>query len=559
MSQQSIVILMPNGHRETVKVTPSTILNPKFVDLCTKHGFTADDYILKSSTGKPIDSSIPFRLTGIPNRAVLESCTRGPESSGNQDPKLVNVAVQIPSGERQVVDIEDTCPLWDVIERLLEKCPALLDEDDLEPCISFMGHTFRGPETLLNKTLRDCGLSGRALLRLTFAPRIAVDSTSCISDENMDITKAQNLILRLHKRESPRDEVEISSAKIASQSKDEIINANVLPKSESNNAQVSPQNSQVEFAQPLISSSRSSHLPDNLQPFSWIPEEPSTSRPDSMKEPEITGTSELTSNRFANFKFPEKSSEAINEELTRRERNELPASSLEDRELKVFCVKNISTSIDTVPDDFFDITTEDIKLMQKLREKELNGLINQPLLTEESRKRKIISKYSNLTMLRFVFPDRMVIQAKFLITETVQTMYEFVDSVLASENLKSYYLFTTPPRKIIAKREKKSLFDLNLFPAVNIHVSFGENDVESYLKKDILDLQVAPEIILSGTNTSNHTYGETSTGDMITPLSTGQIGSEPPSASTASGSRTAASSRKVPTDAPKWFAAGLKK
>merc|ERR1712226_1042230 len=133
MSQQFVTILMPNGHREKVKVTPGTIIQPLFADLLKKHGFKAADFSLKSSTGKPVDVSVPFRLTGIANRATLESCQKNKSdtSSASASSSIVQVAIQMPDGVREVVKIEDDCPLWDIIEHLIDKMPHLLDDDDL--------------------------------------------------------------------------------------------------------------------------------------------------------------------------------------------------------------------------------------------------------------------------------------------------------------------------------------------------------------------------------------------------------------------------------------------
>ena len=554
MSQQFVTILMPNGHREKVKVTPATILQPMFADLLKKHQFSSNNYSLKTSTGKPLDVSVPFRLTGISNRATLESCTKI-VPPGEDKTSVVHVAVQMPNGTREFVDIDDDNALWDIIENLNDKFPSLLDDDDLEPCLSFMGHSFRGPEVLLEKTLRDCGLSGRPLLRLSFVSRFPVDSNSGLWEKDLDFRSVQNSVLVLDSKASTKlsgDESEGGSVIPEEQTSDASTVTNNLPSDNRN----------------FITSSRGLSLPDQIQPFTWIPENVTNNLLDSNDQIQVNSANEVfVNNRFANFKFPEQSKTSAVESDQDSSKQSSSESTLTDREMKVFSLSDISTSLEEVPDSFFDVTVEDLKVMQKLRQKEIKAMSDQPLMTEESKKRKLMSKYSSVTILRFMFPDRMVVQAKFILKETSESLYKEVESLLVNDISKKldfkFHLFTTPPKSII-KRDDKTLLELGLFPAVNIHMSFGNQSFGAYLKPEILAKQEPPEIMLSSSCTASDSVrngDNRNVTDMVTPLNTEDISSlptssksgDPNSRGNGTGNRTA--SKNV----PRWFTAGFKK
>merc|ERR1712226_307987 len=586
MSQQFVTILMPNGHREKVKVTPGTIIQPLFADLLKKHGFKAADFSLKSSTGKPVDVSVPFRLTGIANRATLESCQKNKSdtSSASASSSIVQVAVQMPDGLREVVKIEDDCPLWDIIEHLIDKMPHLLDDDDVEPCLSFMSHTFRGPEVLLEKTLRECGLSGGALLRLSFIHRLPVDSNSGLWEGDLDFGSiAQDSFLLLDAKETKSMATKASLETVVenkavdtttstkSTTDSGIADNEALRESKNSTCDqlntVSEQQPQSKVEQnfsreqTFVSSSRGIGLPKEVQPFSWIPSDALNKQIEPINSTfgNNNANTDVQRNRFANFKFPEKSSNdtAMEVDNTKNDENKDAENKLSaDREIKVFSSDDFSTNIEELPDSFFDITVEDLKIMQKLREKELKSLSDQPLMTEEGKKRKTISKLSsNFTILRFVVPDRVIVQAKFALQETSRAIHSYVESLLLQEiidnsNIK-FYLFTTPPKNII-KNDTKTLLELNLYPGVNVHVSFGENNnFESYLKPEFAEQRQTPEVLSKSESSKSvvDSTDSTSSAEATTSINAAKESSENPTKV----------AKKGPKDAPKWFTAGLKK
>ena len=551
---QTIVILMPNGRRETVKVTPSSLLNPLFAELCKKWDFEPDAYVLKSSTGKLIDGTIPFRLTGIPNRAVLECSFCGRANSRRDVANIVDVCVQLPDGERVTVKVEDSSPLWDVIERVLEIKPGLLDEEDVEPCLSFMAHTFRGSQVLLDQTLKNCGISGRALLRFSFATR---DFVSDAVSTELDFSSARNSVIYFDSRESRK------SAKSTSHSRHE------KSKHPSPQETVTERTTESSGNVDVISGRVFNNLPDKMPDFSWIPENPSHGSQAQRTETPMEYTS---GSKFANFKFPdskENEDECVYALQPMNESTRSTKPALDDRQVKVFSLNEMNFEVEDIPDNFFDVTVEDLKTMQKLRHREIQEMNEKPLLSGNSKKRKILQKYSNSTMIRILFPDKSALQAKFLLTETTHMLYSFVCDALPL-NLRTntdhfdFVLFTTPPRSEIVVSDVKTLLDSNLYPAVNVHFSSEKISSPPFLKSELLEQRISPNLVYnlpeSNADASSARAGEAP--------SVSSLNTEKPSQSTAEVKCNAGNFSSDPPSnrsevakgaVPKWFTAGLKK
>ena len=94
-----------------------------------------------------------------------------------------------------------------------------------------------------------------------------------------------------------------------------------------------------------------------------------------------------------------------------------------------------------LPDDFFDLTVHDVRLLFNDLRKKREELEDQPLLTSSY---KEIVQSSNIlrnlqiykkTLIRIQFPDRSVLQAVFRSVETVADVHTFLNELLADRNL----------------------------------------------------------------------------------------------------------------------------
>lgn len=97
-----------------------------------------------------------------------------------------------------------------------------------------------------------------------------------------------------------------------------------------------------------------------------------------------------------------------------------------------------------LPDSFFDLNVRDIKLLIKELRAQVNGTIDQPLLTAQLREleedKERINKLNRYTkaIIRIQFPDRFVLQGTFTPYETFETVSNFIRSYLNESDLEFY-------------------------------------------------------------------------------------------------------------------------
>ncbi|XP_061866537.1 tether containing UBX domain for GLUT4 isoform X2 [Colius striatus] len=144
-----------------------------------------------------------------------------------------------------------------------------------------------------------------------------------------------------------------------------------------------------------------------------------------------------------------------------------------------------------VPDEFFEVTVDDVRKRLSQLQSERKRLEEAPLMTKSLREAQLKEKLERYpkVALRVHFPDRHVLQGFFLPSETVGVLRDFVRRHLADEDL-PFYLFVAPPR-IILNNESLTLFEAKLFPTAVIH--FGSEECrDCYLKSDLLSSAVSP-------------------------------------------------------------------
>jgi len=75
------------------------------------------------------------------------------------------------------------------------------------------------------------------------------------------------------------------------------------------------------------------------------------------------------------------------------------------------------------------------------------------------------------TLIRFRLPGRLSIEARFLPSETIRDVMQFVKGCLSDGSM-PFTLFTTPPRYVLGERDKtKTLASLRLVPSAIVHFS----------------------------------------------------------------------------------------
>ncbi|XP_071797676.1 tether containing UBX domain for GLUT4-like [Asterias amurensis] len=192
---------------------------------------------------------------------------------------------------------------------------------------------------------------------------------------------------------------------------------------------------------------------------------------------------------FTDFKFPELPAGPSHQSESRQLRAGKEQEPCERQPL-VFnqdqSSDELSSATQDVPDEFFNVTLDDVRKMmadQQLQTRANEG--EQLLETRAMREAKSLKKAQQYTKVavRIHFPDRHVLQGFFRPLETISSLREFVRSNLQDPKV-GFYLYTTPPRCVL-KDDKQSLFEAKLFPAAVVH--FGsETSCKHYLLSELI-------------------------------------------------------------------------
>lgn len=193
-------------------------------------------------------------------------------------------------------------------------------------------------------------------------------------------------------------------------------------------------------------------------------------------------------------------------------------SQLGDRNAVLFTLDSArSANLNELPDSFFELNVNDLKLLIKQLRTEVEGASDQPLMTaklremeEEQNQLSRLNRYKTV-IIRIQFPNRYVLQGTFSPYETIENVMEFVQPYLLNpkidfclcklnnvfphfktKSLNTATIFilifhgidTTPPKNIISKELR--LFEANCVPSAVLH--FGsEEKQQNYLKEEIYE------------------------------------------------------------------------
>ncbi|KAI4738977.1 hypothetical protein E4T50_10552 [Aureobasidium sp. EXF-12298] len=180
-----VVVLDAAFKRVQVKVTPATSLRSVLEQACDKFQLDPDQHILKNTKDRPIDLSLPFRLSGLVSGAKLQLV------QSSRSPSVVKVALQLPA-EDNSPRLEDhfpsNTPLWLILRKfedgvagstnklnLTERSAPSTETGSgylcyLQPCLNIGGSAKELSTFLdLQKSLAQLGHNhGSVLIRLSF-------------------------------------------------------------------------------------------------------------------------------------------------------------------------------------------------------------------------------------------------------------------------------------------------------------------------------------------------------------------------------------------------------
>lgn len=144
---------------------------------------------------------------------------------------------------------------------------------------------------------------------------------------------------------------------------------------------------------------------------------------------------------------------------------------------------------DELPDNFYDLTVDDAKVLLRDAKRRREELEEAPLLTDAQRQlneqKRVLNhlhKYQ-YTVIRVQFPDQFVLQGLFKPLETVQAVKIFIKNYLIDPH-SEFTVYTTPPKHVLNSDAR--LVDENLVPSAIIHYS-GSSALKPDIKQKLTD------------------------------------------------------------------------
>ena len=428
---KNVIVLMPNGHRQNIKVTPNTTILQVLEEICKKHGFSSDDYDIKHFN-RVLEPNSILRFTGLSNNAQLEMipCKKAHSNSP------VTIAIQLENGERLLGEFVPHISLAEVLQHVR------LDQDLDRTVLTYMHCEIYGKEALKNTTLKSLGLNnGRAVLRLMYRDRQQI----CTQVSTSDASGVSHDSTASNKNSESESSLVIGSNQSLDSSKD---------------CKASSQS--VEIKEPVIK--------------------------DINKEDEILMSEkhQTTASTSTDYCFAERQTLVTESEATHTK----DIKFLGDRNAMIFNQAAIQAlPRDELPDEFYDLTFDDAKVLLRDAKRRREELEEAPLLTNvqrqfnrEKQTLTLLNKY-HYTIIRIQFPDQFILQGLFRPLETVQTIKDFVKNYLNDPN-SDFIIFTTPPKHIL--NPEAHLVDEDLVPSAIVYYS-GSSDLQLDVKERSTD------------------------------------------------------------------------
>ncbi|XP_006814773.1 tether containing UBX domain for GLUT4-like [Saccoglossus kowalevskii] len=566
----SVQVLAPNGRRQTVKVNSNHSVLQIIEEVCAKQGFPPEQYDIKHQR-TVLDVNIPIRFANLPNNAKLELV----KATKPRKECEVDIALQLESNERLQHSFLPSTTLWEILEHWesqqdgaearFTKCSDETSVPPLHPVCIYMRREIIGEKALRATSLKALGLtSGRAIIRfLHRATELPLEVTSPprktarqISSETKTTVATTSTVQEVttkeecppqHTHDEPMEAESSVPCKPADCGSTSAASRPVCEPMQSGataEIELTPEQEQQAM---IMGSALAASIFQHRVDEEMHRERQQELRKQKAQEIKLRQRyKELQSlsptESFQNFKFPE---ETKGQNLYSNKYSELLKQTEPcERERLVFNPESEDRSLPTgedVPDEFFEVTVNDVKKMYSDLQHERLKLEEQPLMTrtlKETQAIKLMEKYPKVAI-RVHFPDRLVLQGLFRPQEPVKSVMEFVKDNLDDKDMK-FYLYTTPPKYVLTK-ENQSLLEAKLVPAANVY--FGcETPKECYLLRSLLGDVTTP-------TQADVSVSFLSAGKTMTPEGSSSIPHNAATAGTSSSSGATTSTDKI----PKWL------
>ncbi|XP_028269249.1 tether containing UBX domain for GLUT4 [Parambassis ranga] len=525
-SGTAVTVLAPNGRRQTVKVSPNTPLLQVLEDVCKKHGFKPDEHGLKFQR-TVLDLTLPWRFANLPNNAKLEMVT-STKKQGVADSQ-VRIALQMEDGSRLQGSFSCGQTLWELLTHFPQT--SELSESGSTPVCVYMRDEVTGEEALKKSTLKSLGLTGgsaiiRFLLKKDKTPG-ENDETETAAMPTTPVAKETTPSPTPQSDPAPSfSEMSTTDVPIKESSPDAPMETLPTPTPVMATSSLPVKQEDVPSPQSVPHAGRQTPEEDGEEAGpSGLNCRPSSSSPSASVAPFIPfsgggqrlggpgggaagrSLSSSSSSSLSALTATVESPKAKKAKSSFMSSNKCKTANLQDKDIDhteeyleavereplVYHLDTMSHESEEhgdLPDEFFEVTVDDVRKRFAQLKSERKHLEEAPLITKSLREAQIkekMDKYPKV-VLRVQFPDRHVLQGFFRPLETVGVLRQFVMSHLEDPQL-SFYLFITPPKKILDD-PSVSLFQADLFPGALVY--FG-SDVKTdfYMKRELLKSSVS--------------------------------------------------------------------
>ncbi|XP_013119013.2 tether containing UBX domain for GLUT4 [Stomoxys calcitrans] len=445
--ESRVTVLTPNGRRQIIKVSPNTTLLKILEDVCSKHNFDSEEFTL-THHNKEVSLSQPFRFSGLPNNCQLEMA----QTDRKRSTAEVEICVQLEDGSRKQGSFQSTDNLLDVMKQLANEELCKYES----PVVVYMRQDVMGQENMNATTLKSLGiLEGRALLRL--------------ANKKIEELKTQAMVYappapKLEKKTDEKDnEKNPKSNKITGGSGGFAITKDLVQSLKKAAATTEDKKSTENEDQPSRSPSTEEQNKEAVKPkYDW-------------------GDAPGRSMQASKGNIEPEKEEIVEPEI------EPEYHIIGERHALIYSLDAAQSQIEDLPDSFYDLTVNDLKLVLRDLRKIASGDEDAPLLTEKLREiensntmLKKISQYKNC-VIRIQFPDRHVLQGMFKPIDKVDDIMQFVKAFLKQPE-QPCYLFTIPPKNKLDL--DKTLLELDFVPNALVHFSPEDETFNGTLVED---------------------------------------------------------------------------
>uniref|UniRef100_A0A1A9Z1Z0 UBX domain-containing protein n=1 Tax=Glossina pallidipes TaxID=7398 RepID=A0A1A9Z1Z0_GLOPL len=428
-----VTVLTPNGRRQNIKVTPNTTLLQILEDACQKHGFVSDEYCLKHHN-KEVSLSQMFRFSGLPNNCLLEMS----QTNRKRIAATVDICIQLEDGNRHQAQFKPEDNLWQVVVKLGDGYIQSYEN----PVVIYTRQEIVGKQQMCETTLKSLGIiEGRALLRL-------------LNKKPEELKTQANVYIPPTKKNAPKKTN--GSEKPKSPNPDAGGGGFSITRSLMQTLKKSSDQKNIAIEMRTSCSDNQTQNSEKLK-YDWSSGVGRSMQPLQVQIGSNNNTSEI------------------------EEKDEPIYHIIGERCAIIYSLNEIHTHVEDLPDSFYDLTVNDLKLVLRDLKNIAAGNEDAPLVTERLRElrenRTMLNKMSQYKncVIRIKFPDRCVLQGMFKPIDKISDVIEFVRMFLRKPAI-PFYLFTIPPKTKLTL--EKTLLELDFVPNALIHFSY-EDELEN--------------------------------------------------------------------------------